>query len=71
MFNQVINSPIAQVLIQVEAECLAAFSALVHELFGSQGNSATQYTERIERELRLGPAVCVLDAAERRMQRAG
>lgn len=69
MFDQIIRSPIGQALIQVEAECLAQLGALCAP-FGT-APSAEQIAERIERELRLGPGAYALDAAERRMQRAG
>lgn len=62
-------SEVVQTIIQMEAECLAQFGALC-DPFGT-APSADRIAERIERELRLGPGAYALDAAERRMQRAG
>lgn len=63
-------SQVVRALIEAEAEGLARFAAFC-EPFGVSGLGAEQYAEVIERELRLGSATYVLDAAERRMRRAG
>lgn len=65
------NSPTVQALIMIEAETLRQFYALVLGPFCREVLSTSAFAECIERELRLGLAVCVLDAAERRMERAG
>lgn len=47
------------------------FEALILSPFCVEVPNTSTYAERIERELRIGPSIYALNAAERRMQRAG
>lgn len=65
------NSLTVQALIIVEAETMRQFEALILSPFCVEVPNTSTYAERIERELRIGPSIYALNAAERRMQRAG